>query len=127
MVWFQCEDCGDNLKKPKLSSHFRTCSAYKVHIQIHLSLILLHNLFRMAMLIFFFSSVDLFMLCSCRALTVGKYLGVTPFRITRSVSQKRWVFHSHFLLLIVVVTQLRLLIYPFLLMARNVFLIPQFY
>ncbi|KOM47711.1 hypothetical protein LR48_Vigan07g141500 [Vigna angularis] len=30
MVWFQCEDCGDNLKKPKLSSHFRTCSAYKL-------------------------------------------------------------------------------------------------
>ncbi|KAL2338752.1 hypothetical protein Fmac_013198 [Flemingia macrophylla] len=29
MVWFQCEDCGDNLKKPKLSGHFRTCSAYK--------------------------------------------------------------------------------------------------
>lgn len=30
MVWFQCEDCGDNLKKPKLSGHFRTCSAYKL-------------------------------------------------------------------------------------------------
>ncbi|XP_057421823.1 UBP1-associated proteins 1C [Lotus japonicus] len=30
MVWFQCEDCGDNLKKPKLPSHFRTCSAYKL-------------------------------------------------------------------------------------------------
>ncbi|TKY54453.1 UBP1-associated proteins 1C [Spatholobus suberectus] len=30
MVWFQCEDCGDNLKKPKLSSHFRTCSAHKL-------------------------------------------------------------------------------------------------
>ncbi|KAK2973713.1 hypothetical protein RJ640_021544 [Escallonia rubra] len=23
MVWFQCEDCGDNLKKPKLVNHFR--------------------------------------------------------------------------------------------------------
>ncbi|KAK7329662.1 hypothetical protein VNO77_23835 [Canavalia gladiata] len=30
MVWFQCEDCGDNLKKPKLPSHFRTCSAHKL-------------------------------------------------------------------------------------------------
>ncbi|KAJ1400694.1 Zinc finger, C2H2, LYAR-type [Sesbania bispinosa] len=30
MVWFQCEDCGDNLKKPKLPGHFRTCSAYKL-------------------------------------------------------------------------------------------------
>ncbi|XAR53458.1 hypothetical protein NMG60_11022021 [Bertholletia excelsa] len=30
MVWFQCEDCGENLKKPKLPSHFRTCSAYKL-------------------------------------------------------------------------------------------------
>ncbi|XP_050374875.1 UBP1-associated proteins 1C isoform X2 [Argentina anserina] len=27
MVWFQCEDCGDNLKKPKLPHHFNTCSA----------------------------------------------------------------------------------------------------
>ncbi|KAG8367192.1 hypothetical protein BUALT_Bualt16G0047100 [Buddleja alternifolia] len=30
MVWFQCEDCGDNLKKPKLPTHFRVCSAYKL-------------------------------------------------------------------------------------------------
>ncbi|CAL0306964.1 unnamed protein product [Lupinus luteus] len=30
MVWFQCEDCGDNLKKPKLLGHFRSCSAYKL-------------------------------------------------------------------------------------------------
>ncbi|KAI4335257.1 hypothetical protein L6164_013921 [Bauhinia variegata] len=30
MVWFQCEDCGDNLKKPKLPNHFRTCSAHKL-------------------------------------------------------------------------------------------------
>jgi len=30
MVWFQCEDCGENLKKPKLASHFRCCSAYKL-------------------------------------------------------------------------------------------------
>lgn len=30
MVWFQCEDCGDNLKKPKLPNHFRTCSATKL-------------------------------------------------------------------------------------------------
>ncbi|KAJ7955933.1 UBP1-associated proteins 1C-like [Quillaja saponaria] len=30
MVWFQCEDCGDNLKKPKLLNHFRTCSARKL-------------------------------------------------------------------------------------------------
>ncbi|KAJ3671137.1 hypothetical protein LUZ60_008563 [Juncus effusus] len=30
MVWFQCEDCGENLKKPKLASHFRICSAYRV-------------------------------------------------------------------------------------------------
>ncbi|KAL8035967.1 hypothetical protein ABFX02_12G129000 [Erythranthe guttata] len=30
MVWFQCEDCGDNLKKPKLPNHFRQCSAYKL-------------------------------------------------------------------------------------------------
>ncbi|PWA45420.1 zinc ion binding protein [Artemisia annua] len=30
MVWFQCEDCGDNLKKPKLPNHFRSCSATKL-------------------------------------------------------------------------------------------------
>ncbi|XP_057768211.1 UBP1-associated proteins 1C [Salvia miltiorrhiza] len=30
MVWFQCEDCGDNLKKPKLPNHFRQCSAFKL-------------------------------------------------------------------------------------------------
>ncbi|XVF88838.1 hypothetical protein PTKIN_Ptkin19aG0083100 [Pterospermum kingtungense] len=30
MVWFQCEDCGENLKKPKLPSHFRICSASKL-------------------------------------------------------------------------------------------------
>ncbi|KAJ8526521.1 hypothetical protein K7X08_028998 [Anisodus acutangulus] len=30
MVWFQCEDCGDNLKKPKLANHFRMCCAFKL-------------------------------------------------------------------------------------------------
>ncbi|XP_052180907.1 UBP1-associated proteins 1C [Diospyros lotus] len=30
MVWFQCEDCGENLKKPKLLNHFRMCSATKL-------------------------------------------------------------------------------------------------
>ncbi|EPS63259.1 hypothetical protein M569_11529 [Genlisea aurea] len=30
MVWFQCEDCGDNIKKPKLLNHFRCCSASKL-------------------------------------------------------------------------------------------------
>lgn len=30
MVWFQCEDCGENLKKPKVSNHFRVCSASKL-------------------------------------------------------------------------------------------------
>ena len=30
MVWFQCEDCGDNSKKPKFPNYFRTCSASKV-------------------------------------------------------------------------------------------------
>ncbi|KAF3785140.1 UBP1-associated proteins 1C [Nymphaea thermarum] len=30
MVWFQCEDCGENLKKPKLPGHFRICSASKL-------------------------------------------------------------------------------------------------
>ncbi|XP_043720282.1 UBP1-associated proteins 1C [Telopea speciosissima] len=30
MVWFQCEDCGENLKKPKLTNHFRICSATKL-------------------------------------------------------------------------------------------------
>ncbi|XP_030530074.1 UBP1-associated proteins 1C [Rhodamnia argentea] len=30
MVWFQCEDCGENLKKPKLPNHFRVCSAFKL-------------------------------------------------------------------------------------------------
>lgn len=29
-MWFQCEDCGDNLKKPKLPGHFRSCSARKL-------------------------------------------------------------------------------------------------
>lgn len=37
MVWFQCEDCGDNLKKPKLANHFRMCSANKVFLPFHLS------------------------------------------------------------------------------------------
>ncbi|KAG4976564.1 hypothetical protein JHK86_036038 [Glycine max] len=54
MVWFQCEDCGDNLKNP-------SCLV----------------------------TSELALPTNCRALTVGKYLGVTPFRITRSVSQKR--------------------------------------
>lgn len=30
MVWFQCEDCGENLKKPKLPNHFHGCSAQKL-------------------------------------------------------------------------------------------------
>ncbi|XP_074280745.1 uncharacterized protein LOC141605759 [Silene latifolia] len=30
MVWFQCESCGEELKKPKLPNHFRQCSAYKL-------------------------------------------------------------------------------------------------
>jgi len=30
MVWFQCEDCGENLKKPKLQNHFWICSANKL-------------------------------------------------------------------------------------------------
>ncbi|CAH2051242.1 unnamed protein product [Thlaspi arvense] len=30
MVWFQCEDCGASLKKPKLPPHFRMCSATKL-------------------------------------------------------------------------------------------------
>ncbi|CAO2183558.1 unnamed protein product [Urochloa humidicola] len=30
MVWFQCEDCGENLKKPKLAGHFRSCSSWKL-------------------------------------------------------------------------------------------------
>ncbi|CAI0387779.1 unnamed protein product [Linum tenue] len=30
MVWFQCDDCGEELKKPKLSNHFRRCSASKL-------------------------------------------------------------------------------------------------
>ncbi|CAM0881482.1 unnamed protein product [Alopecurus aequalis] len=30
MVWFQCDDCGADLKKPKLAGHFRSCSAYKL-------------------------------------------------------------------------------------------------
>ncbi|CAM8890232.1 unnamed protein product [Rhodiola kirilowii] len=30
MVWFQCEDCGENLKKPKLAAHFWKCSAFKL-------------------------------------------------------------------------------------------------
>ncbi|EFJ11559.1 hypothetical protein SELMODRAFT_446983 [Selaginella moellendorffii] len=27
MVWFQCDDCDDNLKKPSLPNHFRRCRA----------------------------------------------------------------------------------------------------
>ncbi|KAJ3701910.1 hypothetical protein LUZ61_005615 [Rhynchospora tenuis] len=30
MVWFQCEDCGEELKKPKLAGHFNRCSAYRL-------------------------------------------------------------------------------------------------
>ncbi|KAL9261565.1 UBP1-associated proteins 1C-like protein [Drosera capensis] len=30
MVWFQCEDCGESLKKPKLPPHFRICAATKL-------------------------------------------------------------------------------------------------
>lgn len=30
MVWFQCESCGENLKKPKLQNHFRACAARKL-------------------------------------------------------------------------------------------------
>ncbi|KAH9623236.1 hypothetical protein KSS87_010828 [Heliosperma pusillum] len=30
MVWFQCELCGEEVKKPKLPNHFRQCSAYKL-------------------------------------------------------------------------------------------------
>uniref|UniRef100_A0A7I4DF49 U1-type domain-containing protein n=2 Tax=Physcomitrium patens TaxID=3218 RepID=A0A7I4DF49_PHYPA len=30
MVWFQCESCGENLKKPKLQGHFRGCAARKL-------------------------------------------------------------------------------------------------
>ncbi|KAJ7515717.1 hypothetical protein O6H91_22G024800 [Diphasiastrum complanatum] len=30
MVWFQCDDCGDNVKKPKLPNHFYVCSASKL-------------------------------------------------------------------------------------------------
>lgn len=30
MVWFQCEDCGASLKKPKLPTHFRTCRASRL-------------------------------------------------------------------------------------------------
>ncbi|KAG7584388.1 RNA recognition motif domain [Arabidopsis suecica] len=29
MVWFQCEDCGESLKKPRLSRHLRMCTATK--------------------------------------------------------------------------------------------------
>ncbi|KAK9842100.1 hypothetical protein WJX81_008359 [Elliptochloris bilobata] len=27
MVWFQCDDCGDSLKKPKVQGHLNSCSA----------------------------------------------------------------------------------------------------
>eukprot|EP00252_Welwitschia_mirabilis_P008102 TRINITY_DN19809_c0_g1_i1.p1 TRINITY_DN19809_c0_g1~~TRINITY_DN19809_c0_g1_i1.p1 ORF type:complete len:340 (-),score=86.76 TRINITY_DN19809_c0_g1_i1:132-1151(-) len=30
MVWFQCEECGENLKKPKLQNHFRICAANRL-------------------------------------------------------------------------------------------------
>lgn len=29
MVWFQCDDCGENIKKPKLAIHFSRCGSYK--------------------------------------------------------------------------------------------------
>mmetsp|Transcript_7717 Transcript_7717/g.19681 ORF Transcript_7717/g.19681 Transcript_7717/m.19681 type:complete len:254 (+) Transcript_7717:85-846(+) len=29
MVWFQCEDCGDTIKKPKLDQHFGRCTAQR--------------------------------------------------------------------------------------------------
>lgn len=34
MVWFQCESCGENLKKPKLASHFRRCPARNVSASV---------------------------------------------------------------------------------------------
>jgi hypothetical protein len=86
MVWFQCEDCGDNLKKPKLLNHFRSCSATKVLIiQFHT-----HN---QLLFISQVKSMPIFpliiMLCSFRALIVAKCSVKTQFRTTHSVLQKR--------------------------------------
>ncbi|KAK3004289.1 hypothetical protein RJ639_019672, partial [Escallonia herrerae] len=44
MVWFQCEDCGDNLKKPKLVNHFRGCSASKANISFSYNPFIVHRL-----------------------------------------------------------------------------------
>ncbi|TYI18706.1 hypothetical protein ES332_A07G111400v1 [Gossypium tomentosum] len=30
MVWYQCEDCGDNLKKPKPPNYFKNLLCFKV-------------------------------------------------------------------------------------------------
>ena len=30
MVWFQCDDCGDSIKKPALKKHFNNCSASRL-------------------------------------------------------------------------------------------------
>lgn len=67
MVWFQCESCGENLKKPKLQNHFRGCAARKV-------------------LFFFFFQLDHSPLCSNWRTWGGLCLRVCDRSVIRSVT-----------------------------------------
>jgi len=85
MVWFQCEDCGENLKKPKLPNHFRMCSATKVFS------IFPFFLFKKK----YWSQIKnsgmfgMLKLCSYLALIVERHLGSKAFRATLSALPRR--------------------------------------
>ena len=51
MVWFECSDCGETVKKPKVQQHLQRCSASQLtcvdcsqsfgrhNVQVHLALV----------------------------------------------------------------------------------------